>query len=124
MAKILSFALLTLLAIGALLFPAQARRMAGLRPLATPSVADLDTLRQLQEVEAGSFFDDRSRIEIKVPRKMTLDEFLRLYNIRLPHVRAQMQQQFEEKGGGPLTDQTVLPPGESFTITLTPPQGL
>ncbi len=122
MPKILSFALLTLLAIGALLFPAQARRMAGLRPLETPSVADLDTLRQLQEVAPGSFFEDRSRIEVKVPREMTLDTFLRLYNIRLPHVRAQMQQQMEERGGGALTDQTVLPPGESFVITLIPPQ--
>ena len=124
MLKIVSFGVLALLAVGALFFPAQARRVAGLRPLETPRVADLDDLRQLREIQPGTFFDERYRMELTVPREMTLDTFLRLNNIRLPHVRDQIREQLETLRGEPVGDNPTLRPEESFQITLVPPQEL
>lgn len=118
MLRIICSFLVLFLATGVLLFPEASRRLVGLVPLADPSPISLDQLEAASAPEPGSFFEKRAAVEITVPRDMPLDELLRLYHIRLPHVRDQIEAQV---GGTNLSDDHMLLQGTVFRITLVPP---
>jgi hypothetical protein len=93
--------------------------LAGLQPLRSPSVSDLDRLSDLEDRSAKLFFDQRNELEVEVPRTMPAGEFLRLYLIDFPHVRRQIA---AVEGVPELADGYMLREGAVYTITLTPPQ--
>lgn len=121
MYRLATIVVLLVLAAAALFLPNRTRQALGLHPMKTPSVAELDDPPAMNELEAGPFFKQRFTLEITVPRDMTLDEFLRLYNVRLPHVREEIQVQ---RGDQVLAPDTLLRKDDSLTITLVPPHEL
>jgi hypothetical protein len=90
--------------------------VASFRRLKAPSVDQLDQLPETLNLDPGPFWDERNTLEVEVPRDMSLREFLKLYQINMPHVRQQLAQQIDK----PITDSHRLKAGERFTIDLTP----
>ena len=113
-----SGALLVLLGL-ALLSPGMVVRLTGLPPLGQPSPEALDQLARVDNHDSPMFFDARNRLEVEVPRAMTAEDFLDLYLIDQPHIRAEIAQQ---EGWPSFQESAILEPGTAYTITLTPPK--
>lgn len=111
--------LLLVLALALALSERLALLASGYRPLGTPSVAALDAGADPDDRRAPRFLAERNRVEVVVPREMTVGELLDLYQIDLPHVRRQIAEQEEVEradDGHPLAEGTVL------VLELTPVQ--
>lgn len=117
--RLLCFFLLLILASVVLLWPDAAFRLAGLQPLGTPSMAELDELAGFEDQSVKPFFDERNRVEVTVPRSMPAQEFLELYLIDQPHVRDEIA---EQEGWATIGDSAMLQEGRTYSITLTPPE--
>lgn len=119
MIRILCCGILVVLGLALFLWRDLAFGIAGYRPLGTPDVAALDGAAELDERDAPRFFAERNKIEVTVPRDMTVAEFLRLYQLELQHVREQIAAQ---DGVDVLGDDHVLRQGKRYQLTLTPPE--
>lgn len=115
--RTLSAILLIVLAIGLALSESVALFLSGFRPLETPSVAALDDPRQLDNREGPRLLDERNRVELVVPRSITVGDLLDLYQIDFPHVREQIA---EQEGLATVTDDYRLEEGHTFVLELTP----
>jgi hypothetical protein len=110
-------AALLLLALEAVFSARLAPATAGLDPLGRPSVAELDSPSEPDDREAPRFLAERNEVELVVPRDMTLDELVRLYQIDFPHVLAQIS---EKEGLDAVSRRLRLRQGARYRITLTP----
>ncbi|MEM9596983.1 MAG: hypothetical protein AAGD06_22115 [Acidobacteriota bacterium] len=117
MLQILLFALLTALAVAMLVVPDLTYRLAGFSPLGEPDAESLDAGWTADERDAPRLLAERNRVEVEVPRDMTVGAFLDLYQIRMGHVRSQIAQQL---GVEAAPDDTPLPAGTPLTLSLTP----
>jgi len=112
LAGVVSLLLLALL----LIFPGFAPWIAGLRPFDSP--AGIDELPPTETPRAGIFLDERNEVVVRVPRSISVVEFLRLNQVDHPHVRQALARAM---GRQTLGDDDILPAGLTITITLTPP---
>lgn len=97
-------------------------RIAGYKPLARLEARTLDEAPELDDRQMPRFLDERDRVELEVPRDMTLRELLRLYQLaELPHVRQQIAKQ---EGLPRLEDNHPLKKGKRYRIELTPEEDL
>jgi hypothetical protein len=93
-----------------LLLPASPWRMPGAGELAlVRPLAPIPSKQQLTTVPDTAFFYDRNRITIRVPRDMTLDEFVRIYQLQT--VRGDLEHRLRR---------TQLKKNESIDAQLTP----
>ena len=78
-----------------------------LRPLRYPSRP-----QQPNPAAEGQFFQQRNQMDVRVPRSMTVEDFIRLY--RLEPSRGELLKQYKEKD--------LLREGSTVRVTLTPPE--
>lgn len=114
------FGLLVALAIAVVVRPPIAAWLSGYCPLQSVTAEQLDQLPQTQGSGTTQFFDERNRIEVEVPEDMTAGAFLELYQLHsFDHVRREIAAQL---GIDELSDSVQLAKGQSFAVTLTPPE--
>ena len=116
--RVVSFAFLVALGILFLAWRGLAYRVAGFQPFGTIGADGIDEPAALDERDAPRFLAQRNRLDLEVPRDMTLIELLRLYQIDFPHVRRQIA---EQEGTAALADDAPLSAGQIYNLTLTPP---
>ncbi len=117
MIRLLSFALLVLLGLVVFFWRDGAFRVAGYRPLQPIHASQIDEPASLDDRDAPRFLAERNAVEVEVPRDMPLVDFLRLYQLELPHVRRQIA---EQEGVAALDDGAVLLAGRRYRLSLTP----
>lgn len=118
MYRLVTFCALLALALVVFFAPGLASRVAGYKPLGTIGPEEIDEPSAFDERAAPRFFAERNRVELVVPRTMTLGELLRLYQIDFPHVRRQIA---EQRGVERMDDGDRIAEGERFELALTPP---
>jgi len=95
-------------------------RIAGLRPLGHPQVADLDDPGKTDESSETRLLEERDTLDIEAPRDMTAGELLRLYQLdQFPHIQRQIAEQLKLTAWA---DGQPLKKGQRFRITLTDPR--
>jgi len=80
-----------------------------------PRLAAPDDLPALAGDDATAFFQERDQVEIRVPEKTTLREFLDRNRLNKPYQRAQI---VEQAGGA--APETPIAAGTVFKLRLTP----
>ncbi len=82
-------------------------------PLKAPSTDKLEHSEK-GDYPPTSFFRERNTLEVEVPRDMSVNDFIKLYQLNMSDIRAKITQQMGN-------DNTPLKAGQRFTINLTPP---
>jgi hypothetical protein len=118
MYRLVTFAVLLVLALVVFFAPGLTSELAGYKPLGTIGPEEIDEPSSFDERAAPRFFAERNQVELVVPRDTTLGELLRLYQVDFPHVRRQIA---EQKGVENMDDGDRIAEGERFELTLTPP---
>lgn len=92
--------------------------LTGFRPLQELDISALESGQAIDEKGTPRFLADRNKVELSVPREMTVGDFLDLYQIRYEHIRVQIGVQL---GIGRAGDELVLAAGQKLSLELTPP---
>jgi hypothetical protein len=121
LSRLLAAVLLLVAAVAVLASRAGTFALVGFRPLQTLDARAIEAPFQADGREVSRFLEQRNRVELTVPRAMTVGELVRLYQLDFAHVRTQIARQI---GSDPakLTDATPLRQGQRLSLTLTPPQ--
>jgi hypothetical protein len=80
-------------------------------------VEELDSPPEPDDREAPRFLAERNEVELVVPRDMSVDELVHIYQIDFPHVLAQIA---EAEGLDSPSRSHRLRAGARYRITLTP----
>ena len=116
--RLIAFLILAPLGAVVLFSPDLARTVAGFKPFGEVDPGKIDEPASVDDRDAPRFLAERNRVEVEVPREMTLQELLRLYQIDFPHVRRQIA---EQEGAESLADDTVLAAGRRYVVPPPPP---
>jgi len=120
MRSIVTFGILSMLAVVVLFKPDLVLRLSGFSPLTELKASSLDKVSAPDDTEAPTFLAQRNEVEVVAPRDMTLKELLSLYHMaEFPHIRHQIA---EQEGARTLPDSHLLHQGKRYKITLTPPE--
>ncbi len=116
--RLIAFLIPAVLGAVFLFWPDLAHTVAGFKPFGEVDPGKIDEPASVDDRDAPRFLAERNRVEVEVPREMTVQDLLRLYQIDFPHVRRQIA---EQEGVETLADDAVLAAGRRYVLTLTPP---